>query len=88
MSTGYNGSKFYLRENGTIYEKEVSGEFTAPLSSTVFAISTNPAETGESLSSTERRTNMEVYSVRIYNKCLTEDEIQKNYTIDKIRFLI
>ena len=29
---------------------------------------------------------MEVYSVRIYNRCLTEDEINHNYEIDKARF--
>ena len=29
-----------------------------------------------------------IYSVRIYNRELTQSEIQENYKIDKIRFLI
>lgn len=32
--------------------------------------------------------NGKIYAVRIYNRCLTDKEIQQNYKQDKIRFNI
>ena len=36
--------------------------------------------------STYYNSNIILYSVRIYNRALTEDEIEQNYKVDKIRF--
>ena len=57
-------------------------------SSTIFAIGTNPNGTSDGLQSDEKRFNIEVYSVRIYNRCLTEEEIINNYNVDNKRFKI
>ncbi|MBO5413423.1 MAG: hypothetical protein J6A29_03880 [Clostridia bacterium] len=88
MSAGYNGAKLYYRENNNTYTTNVTGKFTAPSESTVFAIGTDPDGTTDGLQSSGTRSNIEVYSVRIYNRCLTEEEIQQNYEIDKQRFNI
>lgn len=88
MSTGNNGSNQYFCENGEIFNQEISGNFKKPDSSTIFAIGTNPNGTSDGLQSDEKRFNIEVYSVRIYNRCLTEEEIINNYNVDNKRFKI
>ena len=86
MSTGFNGTELYFMENGTKYKANYTGSIGKPSSSTVFAIGVNPNGTVDDTGSNEARFNMKVYSVRIYNRCLTEDEINHNYEIDKARF--
>ena len=84
LSTGYNGSEQFFMENGQYNSKIMTGTYKKPDSSTVFMLGTNPSgkEAGDA------RTNMEVYSVRIYNRCLSKEEIIQNYKIDKQRFSI
>ena len=84
LSTGYNGSEQFFMENGQYNSKIMTGTYKKPDSSTVFMLGTNPSgkEAGDN------RTNMEVYSVRIYNRCLSKEEIIQNYKIDKQRFSI
>ena len=84
LSTGYNGSEQFFMENGQYNSKIMTGTYKKPDSSTVFMLGTNPSgkEAGDD------RTNMEVYSVRIYNRCLSKEEIIQNYKIDKQRFSI
>ncbi len=86
MSTGFNGTEMYFSENGTKYKANYTGSIGNPNSSTVFAIAVDPEGTNDTTGSTEERFNMKVYSVRIYNRCLTEEEIKHNYEIDKARF--
>ena len=86
MSTGFNGKELYFMENGIKYKENYTGSIGKPDSSTVFAIGVNPRGTSDGTASSEARFNMKVYSVRIYNRCLTEDEINHNYEIDKARF--
>lgn len=82
----------YLRVNTSYYSENYNGEYIAPISNTVFAIGTNP--TGEmqsedgtiGLAASQQLSNIEVFSVRIYNKCLTEEEVIKNYDVDRFRF--
>lgn len=88
MSVGYNGTNMYFKENDNIYKTVKTGNATSPSDWTVFAIGTNPKGTTEGLASTVARSNIEIYSVRIYNRCLTDEEIQHNYKIDKQRFKI
>ena len=86
MSTGFNGTEMYFMENGTKYKANYTGNIGEPNSSTVFAIAVDPRGTSDGTGGSEARFNMKVYSVRIYNRCLTEDEINHNYEIDKARF--
>ena len=86
MSTGFNGKELYFMENGIKYKENYTGSIGKPDSSTVFAIGVNPRGTSDGTASSEARFNMKVYSVRIYNRCLTEEEIKHNYEIDKARF--
>ena len=86
MSTGFNGTEMYFMENGAKYKANYTGNIGKPASSTVFAVAVDPNGTTDATGSTEERFNMKVYSVRIYNRCLTEDEINHNYEIDKARF--
>ena len=86
MSTGFNGTEMYFRENATKYKANYTGSIGKPNSSTVFAIGVDPDGTSDDTASGEARFNMKVYSVRIYNRCLTEDEVKHNYDIDKARF--
>ena len=86
MSTGFNGTEMYFMENGAKYKANYTGNIGEPNSSTVFAIAVDPRGTSDGTGGSEARFNMKVYSVRIYNRCLTEDEINHNYEIDKARF--
>ena len=86
MSTGYDGTNIYFRENDNTYTEAIEGTIKKPSSSTVFAIGTNPSGSSQDLSSSESRFNLEVYSVRIYNRCLNEEEINYNYQIDKSKY--
>ncbi len=86
MSMGYDGNLMYFNENDNFYKAEVGTEMTKPESSTVFVIGTNPNGTREEIVSGDARIHMEVYSVRIYNRCLTEEEIKHNYKVDKKAF--
>lgn len=88
MSIGYNGTKKYFRENEKIYSQDVDGTLGAPENNTVFAIGTNPDGDTNKLISGEVNAKIEVFSVRVYNRCLTEEEINKNYQADKERFEI
>ena len=88
MSTGNNENRMYFSQNGNInYINEV-GIVGAPANNTVFAIGTNPDGDSYKIGSSEEFAKIEVYSVRIYNRCLSEEEIIQNYEIDKQRFSI
>lgn len=82
LSLAYDGTTEYFRENESTYTYNISGKITNPSKSTVFAIGTNPTGSDESLGSDEERSNIEVFSVRIYNRCLTEQERENNYKLD------
>ena len=84
LSTGYNGENIYFSVDGDIKKNNVTGVVKEPDNNTVFALGVNPDSNGyEGITS-----NIEIYSVRIYNRCLTEEEIQKNCEIDKKRYHI
>lgn len=88
MSTGINKntSTIYFSNNDIFKTNEVTEKYSEPKENTIFAIGTDPKGNSSSLSDDEKRPNMQVYSVRIYNKCLTKEEVQKNYEQDKNRF--
>lgn len=72
-----------LWENNDKYTNNISGQIQFP-SNTNFVLGADPSGTSASGSYTP----MKVYSVRIYNRALTDEETQQNYEIDKQRFNI
>ena len=86
LSLGYDGTTEYFRENENTYTYDISGKIGKPSGSTRFALGTNPKGSGEDLISTEERSNIEIFSVRIYNRCLTEQERENNYKLDLAKY--
>lgn len=81
LSGKYDGSYLYLYENGVKYQTSRTGNITynstAPL-----AMACNPSAAGDCGSFIKVR----VYSIRLYNRALTEEEVLQNYNVDKVRF--
>ena len=75
--------KFYTFGN-LKNSKPYTGNITTTTGNTVMALGVNPA--GTSAQNNFFKGN--IYSVRIYNKALTKDEILHNYQYDKQRFYI
>ena len=59
-----------------------TGTITNTASSTVMAIGTNP----KGSASVKSFLKGNIYSVRIYNKALTQEEVEHNYQYDKQKF--
>ena len=88
MSTGIDNQKMYFNENEKYTNIKNTIILKGPENDTMFVLGTNPNGTIEDLLEGETRTNMEVYSVRIYDRCLTQEEVKQNYENDKKRFNI
>ncbi|MEG1363357.1 MAG: LamG-like jellyroll fold domain-containing protein [Clostridia bacterium] len=67
--------------NGNIVKELVKRPIKYPLNNTIMALGGNPHQ--DIVDSEFIGT---IYSVRIYNRALTNEEIQNNYNIDKMRF--
>lgn len=84
LVTSFDGSVMKLFSNGSLYSQQsLFGTIGSPTNSTVMAIGGNP--TGTSVVSPSHFLG-NIYSVRIYNKALTSDEILHNYIQDKQKF--
>lgn len=84
LATSFNGSTMKLFSNGSLVDQlSLSGTVGTPTNSTIMAIGANPNGTSVS-ASTYFLGN--IYSVRIYNKALTDDEVLHNYIQDKQKF--
>ena len=77
ISVQYNPDKMYL--NSERLEQNVSAESWGRAPSHPFTI-------GCYGTSNNYRVKGKIYAVRVYNKALTEEEIQHNYKVDKFRF--
>lgn len=90
MSTGIDSKNktIYFSTNSNIQKEDFNGQYSEPQNNTVFVIGTNPSGNESILDSSEAMANIEVYSIRIYNRSLTADEISRNYEEDKRRFQI
>ena len=90
MSTGIDSKNktIYFSTNSNIQKEDFNGQYSEPQNNTVFVIGTNPNGNQSDLPTGEKMPNIEVYSIRIYNRSLTADEISKNYEEDKRRFQI
>ena len=81
----YNGEKVVLYVNGIekgVNNTNTTGIISKTQNNTVFAIGTNPSgkNAGNNILSGK------VYSTKIYNRALSEDEIHHNYILDKNRY--
>ena len=90
MSSGIDSKnkRIYFSTNSNIQKEDFNGQYSEPQNNTVFVIGTNPNGNQSDLPTGEKMPNIEVYSIRIYNRSLTADEISKNYEEDKRRFQI
>lgn len=88
LSSGYMNTEQFLKVNKDIYKTNFTGLYTHPQNNTVFALGVNPSATNAGNADYEGLANIEIFSVRIYNRYLTEEELSQNYMVDKIRFNI
>ena len=68
--------------NGEVDGKDFDGTYNKPATGSNFIIGGNPLA-GVGANAQLKGT---VYSVRIYNRALTEEEIKQNYEIDKQKY--
>lgn len=77
LSGSYNGKEEVFYENGKRYTKNLSGSLSYA-TNTIYALGGNAS--GESCG---MFTKEKIYSVRIYNRALTNEEVLQNYNMDK-----
>ena len=83
QSMTYDGKEQALYINGEKKANiEVTGDIKSPINNTVMAIGTNATGSEISIGVSD----IDVYSVRIYNRGLTEEEIEVNGIADGRRF--
>ncbi len=82
ISGKYNQKEIALFENGKKDSKEKIGKITKTANNTIMALGANP--TGNEVN--DAYLNGTIYSVRIYNRALTDDEVMQNYKIDKMLY--
>lgn len=82
LSASYDGSKMVFYENGRKTTLDVNGLIPNIKTDYDMTIGLNPGLTNEF------HFGGTIYSVRIYNRALTDSEILKNYEVDKSRFNI
>lgn len=76
----YDGLELILYENGIPVDKlEIEGIITSPSSGTPLTLGGNPNAKGEITDSYFKGT---IYSVRLYDRALTKEEIKNNYDFD------
>lgn len=83
VTSSYDQNEIKLYSNGVLNNKlSYPGAITSPANSTILAIGTNT--TGTSAGATFFNGN--IYSVRIYDRTLTDEEVYHNYMYDKEKF--
>lgn len=82
LSGVYDTTTLSLFENGQKVSGNTTGNLGFPRNNTVMAIGANP----NGNNATGGYLKGKVYCARIYNRALTDEEVRKNYEIDKIRF--
>ena len=86
LSGSYDGSIITFYENNVKTMKtNMSGGIKMPTNNTILALGTNPSGASSDGGSWFLG-NM--YSVRLYNRALTNVEVEQNYNVDKKRFNI
>jgi len=82
LSGRYDENVARLRENNNNYTNPIVGTITKPAYNTIMTIGGNPHKN----SAISNYLSGIVHTVRIYDRTLTDEEVQKNYEIDKARF--
>jgi len=77
LSGSYNGRTAKFFENGDKYSLEVNAPISYA-SNTIYALGGNPSGTSCGMFTKEK-----IYSIRIYNRALTDEEVLQNYNMDK-----
>lgn len=84
VSTTYDTNKINLYSNGTLVNTtEITGNIVTATNNTLMALGVNPYGSSYDSNSFYKGN---IYSVRIYNRALTKEEISHNYNYDKQRF--
>ena len=85
-STSYDKSIFKLHVNGNLISSmDIVGSIGATTNNTVMAVGTNP---NGSSGASGTFFNGNIYSVRVYNRALSDDEVYRNYLYDRMIFNI
>ncbi len=84
LSGSYDGTTLCLYENGEKVTATGTGALGAPHSNTIMAIGANP----NGSSSNGGFFKGKIYAIRIYDRALTDAEIQTNYKMDQTKFTI
>ena len=84
ISGSYNGDTMKLFENGTEYSNYIGKKSISYLSNTPYTIGANAYSKDQPQFGWPERSYY--YSIRIYNRALSESEVAHNYEIDKARF--
>lgn len=71
-----------LNENGTQYNKNIEGDIVKTTRDTIFMLGADPG----GKVSTNEYFNGKIYSVRLYNRALSDEEVKHNYEIDMAKF--
>ena len=84
LSGSYDGNVLNLFENNTKYSVEKVGTVTKTTKNTNFVLGGDPS--GEGIAG--NYTALKLYSLRIYDRALTDEEVQQNYIVDNERFFV
>ena len=83
LSGSYDGTTIKLYVNGVLEgQHQISGAITAPAADVPISIGSNPDASGIGIGIM----NGEVYTVRLYDHALTQEEIINHYNLDKQRY--
>ena len=82
LSGSYDGNILKLFENNTKYSLNIKGRIKL-FPYMILALGMNPKADG---TASGAFFNGRIYSVRVYNRALTDEEVKHNYNIDKARF--
>ena len=81
LSGSYNGKQIVFYENGKKYTNNVRGTLKYD-DDTIYIIAGNPSGSTCNFDNAKEK----IYSVRIYNRALTDEEVLQNYETDKQNF--
>lgn len=87
----YDGSHTKLYVNGVLDdEANIEGQLKEPENDKTFVLGTNPSDekTISSTSSTPQHKKINIYSCRLYNRAISDEEVKHNYEIDQSRYNI
>ena len=82
LSGRYDKKEISLFENGNKTSENIQGTIKKTSGNTIMALATSPSE---NIAYSEFF-NGTIYSVRIYNRALTDEEVMQNYKIDKMLY--